>query len=89
MIHNPIFSPCGLADSDSFNQEETGLPPVLTVDELASLLRVNRDTIYKAISEGKIPGIQKIGRRIRISRDAVIEWLRGKDHVPRSERSKL
>ncbi|MDP7504599.1 MAG: helix-turn-helix domain-containing protein [Nitrospinota bacterium] len=65
------------------------LPCVLTVDELASLLRVNRDTAYKAIADGQIPGTRKIGRNIRISRDAVIEWLRGKDHVPRSERSTL
>ena len=70
----PVPSPEGL------------LPCVLTVDELASFLRVNRDTAYKAIADGQIPGTRKIGRNIRISRDAVIEWLRGKDHVPRSVR---
>ncbi|MFP6868328.1 MAG: helix-turn-helix domain-containing protein [Nitrospinota bacterium] len=49
-------------------------------------MRVNRDTAYKAIADGQIPGTRKIGRNIRISRDAMIEWLRGKDHVPRSVR---
>jgi excisionase family DNA binding protein len=89
MICDPSPSSGDLLDADSFSQEEIGLPDVITADELASLLRVNRDTVYKAIADGQIPGVRKIGRTIRISRDAVIEWLRGKDHVPRSERSKL
>ncbi len=63
-------------------------PRVLTVDELASLLRVNRDTAYKAIAEGQIPGVQRIGKAIRISRDAVINWLGGEGHVPRSDKEK-
>lgn len=59
---------------------------VLTVDELASLLRVSRNTAYQAINAGEIPGVRRIGRTIRISRDAVLVWLGGKDHVPRSRR---
>ena len=66
---------------------EGHLPSVLTVEELAKLLRVNRDTAYKAVAEGRIPGVRRVGRSIRIGRDAVLDWLRGKDHVPRSKRS--
>lgn len=44
------------------------LPPILTVDELAVLLRVNRKTAYDAISEGRIPGARRVGRAIRVSR---------------------
>jgi excisionase family DNA binding protein len=40
----------------------------LSVDEAAELLRVNRKTLYKAIEEGEIPGVLKVGRSIRISR---------------------
>ncbi|MFQ5694051.1 MAG: helix-turn-helix domain-containing protein [Nitrospinota bacterium] len=65
---------------------QSGLPCVLTVEELANLLRVNRDTAYKAVAEGRIPGVRRVGRSIRISREAVLDWLRGKDHVPRSKR---
>jgi excisionase family DNA binding protein len=53
------------------------LPPILCVDELAVLLRVNRKTAYEAVSRGRIPGARHIGRTIRIDRDAVLEWLRG------------
>ncbi len=53
------------------------LPPVLTVDELATLLRMNRKTAYEAIARNDIPGVQRIGRQFRISRDAVLGWLGG------------
>jgi excisionase family DNA binding protein len=48
---------------------------VLTVDELAELLRVDRKTAYSAIAEGKVPGVRRVGRCIRVSRAAVLEWL--------------
>ena len=73
MIRESLPSSGDLMDSDSPAQEEGSLPTVLTVDELASLLRINRDTIYKAISEGQIPAVSKIRRLIRISRDGVLE----------------
>ena len=64
--------------------DAAGLPPIMTVEELAQFLRINRDTAYKAVADGKIPGTHRIGRTIRISRDAVLGWLRGQDRVPRS-----
>ncbi len=64
------------------------LPPVLTVDELARLLRINRETAYKAVKENQIPGVRRIGRSIRVSRDAVLDWLGGKEHVLRSRRKR-
>ena len=57
--------------------------PVLTVDELAEMLRLDRKTVYDAIARREIPGVRRIGRSIRISRRAVIEWLSvGQDRVP-------
>ena len=53
------------------------LPEVLTVPEVASLLRLNRNTVYEAFQRGEIPGGRKIGKSIRFSRDAVVQWLRG------------
>ncbi len=52
-----------------------GCPPVLTVDELAALLRTNRKTIYESVRLGKIPGVRRMGRSIRIHRDTVLRWL--------------
>jgi excisionase family DNA binding protein len=53
------------------------VPEVLTVDEAAALLRVNRKTIYEAIARRQLPGARRIGRVIRISRDAVLERRSG------------
>lgn len=50
-------------------------PAVLTVDETATLLRVDRKTVYRAILQGKIPGVRRLGRTIRLSRGAVLDWL--------------
>ena len=62
------------------------LPAILTVDELAALLRVNRKTAYDAISQGRIPGARRVGRAIRVSRDAVLKWLHAEVREPRSSR---
>lgn len=63
--------------------------PVLTVDELASLLRLNRKTVYDALSRGEIPGARRVGSSYRILRAAVIEWLAsGQGRVSHSKRLK-
>lgn len=56
---------------------ESDLPPVLTVVEVAKLLRVNRNTVYELFQRKEIPGGRKVGRCIRFSRDTVIQWLQG------------
>ena len=63
------------------------LPDVLTVDELATLLRVERKTVYAAIARGEIPGVRRIGAILRVSRDAVLAWLaQGQGRVSRSRK---
>jgi len=47
---------------------------VLTIDELAAYLKASKSTLYKLLSEGKIPG-QKVGRHWRFSKEAVDKWL--------------
>jgi excisionase family DNA binding protein len=51
------------------------LPRILTADELAALLRVNRKTVYAAFRAGEIPGGRRVRGAIRFSRDAVLRWL--------------
>jgi excisionase family DNA binding protein len=51
------------------------LPQVLTVEEVADLMRVDRKTAYAAIAEGDLPGVRRIGRCIRVSRDVFLRWL--------------
>jgi excisionase family DNA binding protein len=52
------------------------LPPLLTADDVAGLLRISRDAVYAMVSRGQLPGVVKIGRRLRFDRDAVVDVLR-------------
>jgi len=72
------FSRRGLLASD--------LPFLLTVEELAELLRINVDTAYRHCAEGKIPGARKVCGSVRIYRDRLLEWLAGQDRVSSSPR---
>lgn len=49
-------------------------PALLTVPELATVLRVGRNTAYRLIDAGTIPAI-KIGRQIRVYREDVIRFV--------------
>lgn len=65
------------------------LPPVLTVIELAAVLRVNPKTLRNAIRAGKVPGVRRIGRTTRVLRDQVIRWLEtDQGHSSRSRRNR-
>jgi excisionase family DNA binding protein len=47
---------------------------VLSVNELAKLLGVDRKTIYEYAARGQIPH-RRLGRRMLFSRAAVMSWL--------------
>ncbi len=49
-------------------------PDVLTGDEVARLLRVSRDTVYRLAARGQLPG-RKVGRIWRFSKDAIHDYL--------------
>lgn len=69
------------------NADDPVLPRVLTPDELAKMLRVRRRSVYEAISRGDIPGVRRIGRKVRIDRDSVLAWMAdGHGRAPRSSR---
>lgn len=53
------------------------LPPVLTPDEAAALLRLKLSTLYRHVSEGRCPGAVKRGKPLRFWRDRLIrEFMR-------------
>jgi len=69
------------------------LPPavtaIMTVDEAAKFLRLNRKTLYNAIRRGELPGVRRLGRRLLVSRETVLQWLReGQGSVSCSGRKK-
>lgn len=51
------------------------LPVTLRVEDLMSILGIGRNTAYELIRSGQIRSI-RIGRQIRIPRDALLEFLR-------------
>lgn len=55
---------------------------LLTPAELADLLRVTPTAVYAMKARGELPGVIKIGRRLRFHREAVLDWLR---RAPSSE----
>ena len=60
---------------------DADLPQFMTVDEVASALRVSRATIYRLVAAGTLAGA-RIGRSVRVSRYAVDEFLRRQAHRP-------
>jgi excisionase family DNA binding protein len=57
------------------------LPAVITIDEAARLLQVNRKTLYELASKGQLPGTRRVGRIIRVDRNALVAWMSGQSSV--------
>jgi excisionase family DNA binding protein len=51
------------------------LPPLLTVDDAAALLRTTRKAVYVMIERGLLPGVTRLGRRVLVRSDRLLEWL--------------
>ena len=52
------------------------LPLVLRVEDLIPILDIGRNTAYELVRSGRIRSV-KVGRQIRVPRDAVVEFLNG------------
>ena len=50
------------------------LPLLLTVHDLASLLRIGRNAAYQLVKDGAVRNI-RVGRSIRIPREALVQFL--------------
>lgn len=51
-----------------------GLPPVMTVEEVAAFLRIGRSSAYELARTGHLPAI-RLGRTWRVPRAALLAWL--------------
>ena len=47
-------------------------PEFFTVQEVAEILRTSRAAIYAMVERGQLRGVTRIGRRILIQREALI-----------------
>ena len=53
---------------------ENDLPVMLTIMDLAKLLRVSKNTAYNFVKSGKVPYV-KVGHQIRVFRDDVMRYI--------------
>jgi excisionase family DNA binding protein len=53
-----------------------GLPRLLTPSEVAMQLRTSKKAVYAMVERCQLPGVVRIGRRVLIREDTMIEWLR-------------
>jgi excisionase family DNA binding protein len=51
------------------------LPLLLTTEETGRILRTTRKAIYSMIERGQLPGVTRIGRRVLIRSDLLMDWL--------------
>lgn len=50
-------------------------PEVLTVPEVAEILRVSRDKVYRLVVEGVLRSVPNMGRRTLITRRTLEQFL--------------
>ncbi len=48
---------------------------LMTIPEVATLLRLSERTVYDMCRGGKIPGVAKVGGQWRIQRKLLLAWL--------------
>ncbi len=54
---------------------EPRLPILLTVDEVANLLRTTRGAVYVMVERRQLPGTTRIGRRLLFRSADLLHWL--------------
>ena len=55
-----------------------GLPILLTVDDVAQVLRTTDRAIYAMVERRQLPGIVRIGRRVLFRSADLLDWLNQK-----------
>jgi excisionase family DNA binding protein len=71
-------APLDLAVGSSSTSTLATLPEVLTAREAAAILRVGRNQLYQAVARGEL-GAVRIGRSIRIPKQALLDLLASAD----------
>jgi excisionase family DNA binding protein len=62
--------------------DPTDLPFLLTVKDVAAFLRTSRAAVYSMVERGRLPGVTRIGRRLLIRRDRLVDWLDRQSRAP-------
>lgn len=59
---------------------ENDLPVMLTIMDVAKLLRVSKNTAYNFVKSGKVPYV-KVGHQIRVFRDDVMRYIQAPSKI--------
>ena len=60
---------------------------LLTVDEVAEYLRLNRETVLRKARKGELPAIKMGYRSYRFHKDQVDDWLKARGATETNDRS--
>lgn len=67
--------------------DEAPIAVLLTVDDVAGLLQLTPKSVYRLVEERKLPGVRRIGRRVRFYRPDLVAWMAGQESArPRRSR---
>lgn len=62
---------------------------LLTLEEVAALLRIDERSVYRKIERGELPGVVKIGNgshaHIRFIKNEIYNWLQGQVNSTKTE----
>jgi excisionase family DNA binding protein len=59
-------------------KQPTDRPLLLTIGEVAELLRTTRKAVYVMIARNRLPGVTRLGRRVLVRSDLLLDWLHQK-----------
>lgn len=54
---------------------DTRAPLLVRVEEAARLLDLSRSKVYELLARDELPGVVRIGRSVRISRQSLEQWV--------------
>ena len=63
----------------------SSLPYLLTVAEVAELLRTTPKAVYTRVERGLLPGVVRDGRRLLFLRDTLLASIAGKPSTSRGD----
>ena len=49
--------------------------PLLTVAEVAEVLRTSPAAIYKMVERGQLPGVIRLRKRLLVDREVLVHWV--------------
>jgi excisionase family DNA binding protein len=62
-------------DGRAARKTPPGMPVLLTVDEVASVIRKTPEALYAMVARGQLPGVVRIGRRVLVRQSDLLKWL--------------